>query len=101
LLGISGASGSQLIAEFFGFSAARDALHKMGLKPAATFSSSGSELEYALRPWMGPKDLALMRKAAEKLWPGMPITNSTLLLTLARLKAQEVLRTTPSKVAFW
>jgi hypothetical protein len=39
-------------------------------------------------------DLKLMRKAADKLWAGMPITNSTLLLTLARLKAQEVLRAT-------
>jgi hypothetical protein len=40
---------------------------------------------------MSTEDLALLRKAAEKLWPGMPITNSTLVLTLARLKAQEVL----------
>ena len=31
-------------------------------------------------------------KAAERLWPGMPITNSTLLLTLARLKAEEILK---------
>ncbi len=36
-------------------------------------------------------DLKLIRKAADTLWPGMPITNSTLLLTLARLKAEEVL----------
>jgi len=36
-------------------------------------------------------DLKLIRKAADALWPGMPITNSTLLLTLARLKAEEVL----------
>jgi hypothetical protein len=37
-------------------------------------------------------DLALLRKAADTLWPGMPITNSTLLLTLARLKAEEILK---------
>jgi hypothetical protein len=37
-------------------------------------------------------DLKLIRKASEALWPGMPITNSTLLLTLARLKAQEILK---------
>jgi hypothetical protein len=41
---------------------------------------------------MSPDDLALLRKAAEKLWPGMPITNSTLVLTLARLKAEEILK---------
>ena len=40
---------------------------------------------------VAPADLALMRKAAEKLWPGMPITNSTLVLMLAKAKAQEVL----------
>jgi len=40
---------------------------------------------------ISPDDLALLRKAADRLWPGMPITNSTLLLTLARLKAQEIL----------
>jgi hypothetical protein len=33
----------------------------------------------------------LLRKVAEKLLPGMPITNSTLVLTLAKAKAQEVL----------
>jgi hypothetical protein len=39
---------------------------------------------------MSAEDLALLRKASEKLWPGMPITNSTLVLTLARMKAQEI-----------
>ena len=39
-------------------------------------------------------DLKLIRKAGEALWPGMPITNSTLLLTLARLKAEEIIKTT-------
>jgi uncharacterized protein (DUF1778 family) len=41
---------------------------------------------------LSPEDLALLKKAAEKLWPGMPISNSTLLLTLARLKAEEILK---------
>jgi uncharacterized protein (DUF1778 family) len=45
---------------------------------------------------ISPEDLALLRKAAEKLWPGMPITNSTLLLTLARLKAQEIIEEIPA-----
>jgi hypothetical protein len=40
---------------------------------------------------MSTEDLALLRKAAERLWPGMPITNSTLVLTLAKAKAHEVL----------
>lgn len=46
---------------------------------------------------MSPEDLALLRKAAEKLWPGMPITNSTLLVTLARLKAQDIIEGKPKK----
>ena len=37
------------------------------------------------------RDLKLLRKAAATLWQGIPITNSTLLLTLAKLKATEVL----------
>jgi hypothetical protein len=35
---------------------------------------------------------AMLRKAGEALWPGMPITNSTLLLTLAKMKAEEILK---------
>lgn len=48
------------------------------------------ELQVGCR--MSPDDLALLRKAAEKLWPGVPLTNSTLLLTLARMKAEEILK---------
>lgn len=36
-------------------------------------------------------DLDLLHRAAERLWPRMPITKSTLLLSLARLKAEEVM----------
>jgi len=43
---------------------------------------------------ISPEDLALLRKAAEKLWPGISITNSTLLLMLARMKAHDVVKST-------
>jgi hypothetical protein len=46
---------------------------------------------------ISPEDLGLLRQAAEKMWPGMPITNSTLLLTLAKLQAQEILAKSPRK----
>jgi hypothetical protein len=42
-------------------------------------------------------DLRLMRRAAETLWPGMPIANATLVLVLARQRAEEVLKTHPKK----
>lgn len=32
-----------------------------------------------------------MRQAAEHIWPGVPLSNSTLLLTLADHKAREIL----------
>jgi hypothetical protein len=38
------------------------------------------------------RDLKLLRKAAQTQWPGIPVTNSTLLLTLAKLKATEILK---------
>jgi uncharacterized protein (DUF1778 family) len=37
------------------------------------------------------EDLKLMRKAGEMLWPGLPISNATLVLTMARQRAEEVL----------
>jgi hypothetical protein len=46
---------------------------------------------------LAPADLSLLRKAADRLWPDMPITNSTLLLTLARLKAEEILKSPRKK----
>jgi len=36
-------------------------------------------------------DLDLLHRAAERRWPGVPLTKSTLLLTLAKLKAEEIL----------
>jgi len=48
---------------------------------------------------ISPEDLALLRKAAEKLWPGISITNSTLLLMLARMKAHDVVKSTSSTAA--
>jgi len=41
---------------------------------------------------ISPEDLALLRKAAEKLWPGISITNSTLLVMLARMKAHDIVK---------
>ncbi len=40
---------------------------------------------------LSPDNLKLMREAAEQIWPGVPLTNSTLLLTLAQHKAIEIL----------
>ncbi len=40
---------------------------------------------------LSPENLKIMRQAAEHLWPGVPLSNSTLLLTLAHHKAQEIL----------
>jgi len=40
---------------------------------------------------LSPDNLKVLRQAAEQLWPGVPLSNSTLLLTLARHKALEIL----------
>jgi len=40
---------------------------------------------------LSPENLKLMRQAAEHMWPGVPLSNSTLLLTLANQKVQEVM----------
>lgn len=42
---------------------------------------------------MTEDDFALLRKAAEKRWPGAVMTNSGIVLALARIAAREVLRT--------
>lgn len=42
-----------------------------------------------------PEDLELMRKAAEQNWPGLPLSNSTLLLTLATRQAEQILDAHP------
>ncbi len=41
------------------------------------------------------EDLALLRKACDRLWPGAPVTNSTLLLVLAKQRAEEILEKHP------
>ena len=40
---------------------------------------------------LSPDNLRVMREAAERIWPGVPLTNSTRLLTLAQHKAVEIL----------
>ena len=40
---------------------------------------------------MSTEDFALLRKAAEKLWPGAVISNSGILLGLAKMAASNVL----------
>lgn len=40
---------------------------------------------------MSTEDFALLRKAAEKLWPGAVISNSGILLGLAKIAAENVL----------
>ena len=46
---------------------------------------------------LSPDALHLMREAADLCWPGVPLSNSTLLLTLAQHKAQEILQSKPLK----
>jgi hypothetical protein len=45
---------------------------------------------------LSPKDLSHLMKAAALLWPGAPITKSSILLGLACLKADELLKRKPS-----
>jgi hypothetical protein len=40
---------------------------------------------------LSPENLKGMRQAAERIWPGVPLSNSTLLLALAHHKAKEIL----------
>ena len=46
---------------------------------------------------MTEEDFALLRKAAEKRWPDAVITNSGIVLALARIAARETLGTTERK----
>jgi len=41
---------------------------------------------------MSPEDFQLLKKAAEKKWPDAVMTNSGIVLGLARIAAREVLR---------
>jgi len=40
---------------------------------------------------LSPADMNLLRKAGKKLYPGLQVSNSTLVLALARQRAQEIL----------
>ena len=40
---------------------------------------------------LSPADLSLLRKAGKTLYPGLQVSNSTLVLTLARQRAEEIL----------
>ncbi len=44
---------------------------------------------------VSPHSLKLLRQAAEMIWPGLVLSNSTLLLTLAQNKAKEILDGNP------
>ena len=41
---------------------------------------------------LAPEDMKLLRRAAERQWPGMPLSASTLLLTLAKRQAEMILK---------
>jgi hypothetical protein len=41
---------------------------------------------------MSPEDFSLLKKAAEKKWPGAVVTNSGIVLGLAKIAAIEILR---------
>ena len=38
-----------------------------------------------------PEDMAMLEKAAKILWQGIPLTRSTLILSLAKRAAEEIL----------
>jgi len=40
---------------------------------------------------LSPADMNLLRKAGKTLYPGLQVSNSTLVLALARQRAQEIL----------
>ena len=46
---------------------------------------------------MSEDDLALLKKAAQVAWPGAIMTTSSMLLSLSRMKAQEILASKPKK----
>jgi len=52
---------------------------------------NGSKRSLQVNVRLSPDNLKLMRQAAEQMWPGIPLSNSTLLLTLAHHKAIEIL----------
>jgi len=51
--------------------------------------SSKRDLQVNVR--LSAEALELMRRAAEQTWPDVPLTNSTLLLTLAHKQALQLL----------
>ena len=46
---------------------------------------------------MSNDDLALLQKAAGALWPGVELTTSTIVLSLAKKAAEEILRAKPKR----
>jgi uncharacterized protein (DUF1778 family) len=46
---------------------------------------------------MSSEDLALLQKAAAAQWPGIELTTSTAVLSLAKRAAEEILRGKPKK----
>jgi len=59
---------------------------------------NGSKRSLQVNVRLSPDNLKLMRQAAEQMWPGIPLSNSTLLLTLAHYKAIEILdRKSPAR----
>jgi hypothetical protein len=46
---------------------------------------------------MSTEDFALLRKAAGRLWPGAVISNSGIVLDLAKMAASDVLKRKPSR----
>jgi hypothetical protein len=52
---------------------------------------NGSKRSLQVNVRLSPEDLKTMRQAAEHIWPGLPLSNSPLLLTLAHHKAKEIL----------
>jgi hypothetical protein len=46
---------------------------------------------------MSNEDLALLQKAAGAFWPGVELTTSTIVLSLAKKAAEEILRAKPKR----
>lgn len=61
-----------------------------GLSPRlSAVNDSKRSLQVNVR--LSPDNLKVMRQAADQIWPGVPLENGTLLLTLPATKRYEIL----------
>ena len=58
---------------------------------STNFDTGGMKRTVQVNVKMTSEDFALLRKAAEKKWPDAVLTNSGIVLALARIAAREIL----------